>query len=404
MSSILVFPGTQWQISLVKSIKNQGHYVIVVGPEENPPCKEYADRFYKKDIFDIDGIELISKKEKVNAILSDECDIAIPIVAELSKRLCLDSISCEEAALYTNKYLMRSFCAENGFSYPDFIKTDDVEEAIQFLNDHNGEAVVKPIDSNASHGVFVVNSADEMIERFNESMLFSRIEKKVLVERRLNGTEFTVDGIKTKDAHYSLAISEKKHFDHNPTIANELLFTYSNHEYDYGRLRELNDRFVLKTGLKWGLTHAEYICENGEYYLVEIGARGGGNHISDLIVPFLSGYDTYDHLINCALGKAVKKGYRIDSAYYDRAAVLKFFKTPRSGGIVTRVDGLNCLVDEKDVVDYHFNFRVGDRIEVEKNDSVRIGYYIACSDNEEKLKRVMDRIDREFNIEVRDEY
>ena len=50
--------------------------------------------------------------------------------------------------------------------------------------------------------------------------------------------------------------------------------------YDYDRLREVNNRFVELSGLPFGFTHAEYRYENGEFYLLEIGARGGGGLLS----------------------------------------------------------------------------------------------------------------------------
>ena len=57
-------------------------------------------------------------------------------------------------------------------------------------------------------------------------------------------------------------------------------------------VRRYNKEMVCKMGLPFGLTHAEYKYMNGEFYLIEIGARGGGTKISSDIVPYMSGVDS----------------------------------------------------------------------------------------------------------------
>ena len=82
-----------------------------------------------------------------------------------------------------------------------------------------------------------------------------------------------------------------------------MFFSYDNDKFDYDLLRKVNDEYVNKTGLPFGLTHAEYKYEDGKYYLIEIGARGGGNLIGSHIVPLISGVDNYTYLIEKTLGK-----------------------------------------------------------------------------------------------------
>ena len=196
-------------------------------------------------------------------------------------------------------------------------------------------------------------------------MRFSRHEKCVLAERFIEGTEFTIDGIKTPSAHYTLAISEKKHFEHNNSIASELLFTHYNPNFDYDKIRKVNDDFVMKSNLKFGFTHAEYKYENGEFYLIEIAARGGGNMISSVITQYMTGYDTYKYLIECAIGNIHDQDFSLRQEFKGKAAVLKFFITPDGGGLVKDIEGLDYLESEPDIVNYRLNFKVGDIIQVD---------------------------------------
>ncbi len=398
VKNILVLPGSYWQIQLVEKIKEMGHKVFVVNPFDNSPCFKYADGYLKADIFDLERVKEYIATNNIDAVMSDECDIAMPLVASLADNFGLTALSKEDAHLYTDKFAMRKFCKANGINYPKYKLCKTADDAISFFNEIKRPIIIKPLDCNASKGVFKIETEEDILKHFDESMNFSRIEKSVLAERYVDGTEFTIDGIKTPKGHYTLAISEKQHFKHNVNIASDLVFTHNNDNFDYEKLKNTNDAFVLASNLKFGFTHAEYKYEDGEFYLIEIAARGGGNMISSVITQYMSGYDTYQYLINCHLNNAADESFEIRDDFLNRAAILKFFKTPNGGGKVTDIKGIEVLENEPDVSKYMLNFKVGDVIEDAVSDSARIGFYIVCSESLEKLNSVIEKIDNCFEI------
>ncbi|WP_022759226.1 ATP-grasp domain-containing protein [Butyrivibrio fibrisolvens] len=402
MEKVLVFPGGKWQLPLVRRIKELGLFTVVVSPEENAPCKNASDFFCQSDIFDIDNIERLAKDMGVTAIVSDECDIAMPVVAELGKRLALRTLTPKEAKLFTNKYMMRDFCVKHGIPVPEYRLCYTFDDAWDFFKEINKTIIIKPVDSNASHGVFVINDEDELRKKFNESMKYSRAEKAIIAERYLQGKEFTADGLKTKHGHCTLAVSKKKHFSHNSSIAKELYFTYDDPDYKYDEIRKLTDKFVLESGLEFGLTHAEYKCEDGKYYLIEIAARGGGNLVSSVITHYLSGINTYDHLIKTAIWGDTEANLILAPGFEERCAALVFFETPREG-IVSQIYGEEYLKNNELIRDYCFNFAIGDHITDCVNDSVRIGYYIACAKSKYELDNLIHNVEKEVRIEVLDD-
>lgn len=270
MKNVLVLPGTQWQVALLDKIREMGHKAYVVNPDPKAPGFSHADGGLVSDIFDKERVVAFGRDKCVDAVMSDECDIAMNLVAELGKTFHASTLDEETAALYTDKFLMREFGRKHGLKYPEYKCCKTVDDAISLLAEIKHPIIIKPLDSNASHGVFKCVSEDDVKKHFAESLSFSRVEKSVLAERYIVGTEFTIDGVKTPNAHYTLAISEKKHFAHNDSIANELLFSHDNPCFDYDKLRQTNDAFVMKTSLKYGFTHAEYKYEDGEFYLVLI--------------------------------------------------------------------------------------------------------------------------------------
>lgn len=395
---ILVLPGTQWQVPLIEKIQELGHKALVVNPDPEAPGMKKADLCLVSDIFDKQRVIEFGRKQEIGAVMSDECDIAMNWVAELGEIFGVPTLDEETAALFTDKFLMREFSKQHGLKYPEYKFCKTVEEAVSLLKEINRPIIIKPLDSNASHGVFKCTTEEEVRKHFEESMSFSRVEKSVLAERFIVGTEFTIDGVKTPTCHYTMAISEKKHFAHNESIANELLFSHYNPNYDYDKLRATNNAFVMQSNLQFGFTHAEYKYEDGEFYLIEIAARGGGNMISSCITQYMTGYDTYRYLVECATGNVHDEDFSLRPEYKERAAVLKFFETPNGGGKVREIKGLDYLNNEPDIKHYRLNFKIGDTIENALNDSVRIGFYIICSDNMQKLRKVINNIEKKFQI------
>lgn len=400
MSTVLVLPGSYWQVALVRKIKEMGHRVLIVDPHSDAPCYEFADGHLEADIFDTQRVNDYAAANNVDAVMSDQCDIAMPVIAALGEKFGLSVMSSETARLFTSKFMMREFCRTHGLNFPEYRLCKSLQDVTSFLHELGRPVIIKPLDSNASHGVFRIATDEEAAEHFGESMTFSRWEKCIVAERYIDGTEFTVDGVKTPSGHYTLAISEKHHYRHNMNIADELRFSHYNPKYDYEALKRANDEFIMQSGLIFGFTHSEYKVEDGKFYLIETAARGGGNMISSLVTQYLSGYDTYKYLVECALREVHDEDFSVREAYRERAAVLKFFDVQGKGGKVKEILGLDVLEREADVKKYMLNFGVGDVVGDCESDSARIGFYIACSESMRQLEGVMKRIADTFRIET----
>lgn len=396
---VLVIPGTYWQVALIKRLKEKGHDVLVIHPYEDSPAFYYADHHLLADILDVQSGIDFCRKSGITAILSDECDIAMPVVAKLIHELRLLGLSVEAASQFTDKLKMRELCQACEIPNPEYEICRSMEDALRVVREVKTRMILKPLDSNSSRGVFVVNGEDDIKRYFDMTISFSKVRKEVLLERYIEGKEYTVDGIKTPKKHYSIAISEKKHYKYNSNVASELLFFHHNEKVCYEELRTLNDRLIESSSLQFGLTHVEYKYENGKFYLIEMAARGGGNMISSHIVPFMSGIDNYGYLIDCSLGKVIDKDFSVLECYEKRCAVLKFFNV-EGEGMITDISGVEYLKAEPQIVEYGFNYGVGDWISLVSNDSLRSGFYIACCEHESELISIMENVERKINITV----
>jgi len=385
----MVVAGGPLQVFLVQKTKEMGCFVLNTSLENDSPGFQYADLYSATDVLDIDKQLSIAVDFKPDAIVTDQSDLSVPTVAYLCERLGLIGIGVKKADLFTNKHSMREFCSGNNVPYPDYCVCISIEDAVQFLDKH-GKIIIKPLDSQASKGVQTILTPYDLLLHFENTKQFSRTRKAVLAEEFIEGTEFTVDGIKTFDKHISLAVSQKAHYKSYSNVASSLLFSHTSGEYDYNLLRGQNDSLVEKMGLPFGLTHAEYIERNGVFYLVEIAARGGGAQISSKIVPFMSGVQNTELLIRMALGERIyASDVSIYQSYNNKKCILEFFVF--NPGVVKEIKK-TALDSCKDVLDYTLNIKPGEVIGVPSDDTKRPGYYIAGATSIRELNTIRNTI------------
>lgn len=394
MSKVMIIAGGNWQIPIVKTAKKLGNYVICSNLYEDSPAFAYADVGEVADVRDKEKNLMIARKYKPDAILTDQSDIAVPTVAYIAEELGLRGIGYRNAHLFTNKFAMREFCRDNGFAYPKYKMCKNTEEAKQFFNEI-GKAIIKPLDSQSSRGIHIIQKVSDIDDYFDDAMHYSNEEKAVLLEQYIEGREFTVDGIKTADDYYVTAISKKSHYNYNPSIAKELLFSNFDDEYDYDALRDLNKRMVCGMKLPFGLTHAEYKYMNGEFYLIEIAARGGGTRISSDIVPIMSGVNSNEIYINSLLGHEQKISIEYTN---DRFAILGFFDFEE--GKIKNISGLSEALELQGVVDIGLDIKAGDVIKNAEDDRSRVGYYILKADTYQNLRN----LEKEMKSLIRIDY
>lgn len=403
MGRVLVICGGEHQIPLIKKAKELGHYVLNSNLYEDSPAFKYADENIALDVRDMEGNLKYAESKNIDAVITDQNELSVKTVAYVSEKLGLPSIGVEIADLFTNKFSMRRFCEENGFLYPKYKLCDCLEDAITFASEFPAKKIIKPVDSYSSKGVNSILS-NENIKEYYEEALNNSGNGKVIIEEYLEGTEFTVDSLVLDGEVFPLAISEKKHYEYNENVANELYFSYYNSKYDYDELRRVHNEIIGKSGLKFGLTHSEFKYCNGQYYLIEMAARGGGAYIASKIVPYISGVDNYMYYINAAcdaqMSNAIKNILTSTEQNKNRCVRLKFIDPENYGKKIKRISGIDELLQDQQILNIVINAKEGETISKADNDSNRFGYYIVAGENPEDLNKKEVEIKQKLCIEV----
>ncbi|MBI3118113.1 MAG: ATP-grasp domain-containing protein [Candidatus Hydrogenedentes bacterium] len=376
---VMIIAGGEWQVPLIRKAKAMGCYVINSNLYPDSPGFKFADVGLVANVLDKEKNLAFAREHQPDAVITDQSDIAVPTVAYICEELGLPGIGVDMAHLFTNKYAMRSFLAEHGFPCPAYRLCGTLEEAMDFAHETGLPLILKPPQNQSSRGVLKVTAQDELPAAFAHARSHSH-SGAVLVEQFIGGVEHTVEGYKSPKGCDTLAISRKNHYAHNPMVASRLLYSWEDADADYDELGQLNARLVESMGLPFGITHAEYKSFEGQFYLVEIAARGGGTKLSSHMIPLMSGVDANELLILHALGETPPLPVPEKRIIYAALDFLVF-----ADGHVAAIDGAEDVLAHPNVIDFQLGVRPGDTVRPAADDRSRHGHIIAHAETRESL-------------------
>jgi len=351
------------------------HYSVhVVNPVETETTK--LAHHIQKDIFDIEGIKESISGLDLEFVVTDQSDVAVVPATMLSKELGLPCNDIEAVIRFSDKFKCWELANSLGIPCLRSKVAYSLEEAVKAAEKLGYPAVLKPVDSSASKGVFLVNSEDELRSFFARSLARSRNKKLILQEYAKGEWQLVVEGLCSNGKHSSVSCG----LIHRSWTARQvpmLPYILWPHDPPEG-LIEANNKFVENSGLKFGITHAEYVLDDGKFKLLEIGCRGGGFKISSHIVPWVSGINLYDALHRSLKGEVVS----LPELVHKRSALLQFFQEHEYPTSMPEfeVPGIFEWISHVSQ-DFHHN-----------PDNLRHSYLIALAENRSNLSKLVEDI------------
>ena len=287
-----------------RQARNLGYYIIGIAWEEGAVCKAYCDKFYPVSFQEKETVLEICKKEQINGITSFSLESALPTLVYVAQSMGLVSNTIDCVALTKDKYSMRNAFQKADISVPRFYLIEDVAELGKYK--YNYPVIVKPVDGGGSQGINKVDSFIELAHAYEEARSKSRIGK-VIIEEFIDGREFSVEYISHKGKHYCLQITDKvtsgaPHFievaHHQPAnVSIEIA----------NAIKNMVERALTALRIENSSSHTEIkLNSHGELYIIEIGARMGGDYITSDLVRLSTGYDMVKGVIDLAIGNFVE--------------------------------------------------------------------------------------------------
>ena len=298
----------------------------------NPGIKQLAYDYLQQDETNVEKVVNYAEEKEIDlVIIGPEASLELGIVNSLNKAGIPASSPTKEAAkIETDKEWMRNILKK--YNIPGQIKYEsffDIKAARQFIEDLNGQIVVKPIGLTGGKGVKVAgdhfNSIDEALDYVKE--IFTKKiggKAKVLIEEKVTGEEFTLQAFSDGSTILPLhAVQDHKRLlpgDKGPNTGgmgsyscdNGLLPFLSKSEYEEGAaiLQRIIEALNKEGCIYIGPIYGQFILTVDGIKIIEINARFGDPEAMN-VLPILE-TDFVDLCKSMIDGNLVTKNLKIN--------------------------------------------------------------------------------------------
>ena len=300
MKKLAIIGASYLQLPLVEKAKNMGVETHCFAWPDGAVCDAVADYFYPISILEKEAILQKCIEINIDGITTIATDMAVPTICYVAEKMNLISNSFASAAISTNKSAMRTAFKNNDCAIPKFLEAQNVHVNI---SDFKFPVIVKPVDRSGSRGVTKVLHQNDLAQAVLRAIAESFC-KKAIVEEFIDGVEVSVEAISWNGNHSILAITDK-------VTTEAPHFVELAHHQPSKLSTQIQDKIKAETikclnalDITCGASHSEFkITNTAEVFVIEVGARMGGDFIGSHLVELSTGYDFLKGVIEVALGK-----------------------------------------------------------------------------------------------------
>lgn len=308
MKTLAIIGAAYYQRPLYMKAKEMGLYVLGFAWRDGAVCAELADEYYDISVVEKEQILKICQEKHIDGVCTIASDVAAPTVAYVAEQMGLIGNSYEASLRSNNKYLMRQAFIKAGVPCPIFkCLTQGVNELTsEGVKEMGLPLIVKPSDRSGSLGVTKVVKEEDLLPAIKAAQEYS-FKHEAMVEQFIEGREISVEFISYKGVHYPLQITDKVTTEapHFVELAHHQPADMTKQQYD--EIYDLTKRALTALGVDNCASHSEYrITEDGKIYIMEIGARMGGDFIGAAMVKLSTGFDFVQGVIEVALGEFIE--------------------------------------------------------------------------------------------------
>lgn len=299
MKKILVLGAGFLQSFLIIRSVELGFFTIALDKDPNALGFKYAN---EHDVIDIvDKVECLkyAKSKNIDGVITAATDYGVITAAYIAKELQLPGLNYEVANLIKNKYLVRKKLHINDADHMSQFylikKNMDFKSLSKKLK---YPLIIKPIDGSGSKGVHKINNLAEF-EFFREEAISCSLQNKAYVEDFIEGKEYGVESVVFNNEIHVLCVMNKEMT--KPPIYSELGHSVPNDLETDDFVVEVVKKTIKALGINFGAVNMDVLIKDNNVFVIDIGARMGGNLIGSHIVPIYTGFDYMGYLLKIAL-------------------------------------------------------------------------------------------------------
>ena len=347
MKKLLVIGAGFLQDFVIQKAVSMGYETLTVDADPNAVGFKHAHKHAVINIVDEKACLEYAKAEQIDGVVTAATDFGVLSAAYVAQEMGLPGLKYEVAQLIKNKYRVRKCLYE--------AQVDDTEQAYEVNAETDMEALakkltypvmVKPCDGSGSRGASRVDKAVDLKDACIYAMNGS-ITHRAEIETFILGQEYGAESLVVDGQIHVLGIMRK--WMTKPPYYAEL-----GHAIPCGLPVEVEEKAkacvknaITALGINFGSVNMDMlITPDGKVYIIDIGARMGGNMIGPCIIPYGTGIDYVGAMIQNAVGDPVDLRAKEHGAV---ATKLLAFEE----GIVKNMPDMKVIEKRYDVEIYH---------------------------------------------------
>ena len=306
MKKLLVVGAGFLQDFVIQKAVAMGYETLAVDADPKAVGFSHAHKHAIVNIVDERACLEYAKSEQIDGVVTAATDFGVLSAAYVAEQMGLRGLKYEVAQLIKNKYRVRKRLFEN--------QVDDTEQAYEVNAETDVDALaerltypvmVKPCDGSGSRGASRVDKAEDLSQAC-EFAMNSSIARRAEIESFIGGQEYGAESLVVDGEVHVLAIMKK--WMTKPPYYAEL-----GHAIPCGLPEDVEQKAIecvrnaiVALGINFGSVNMDMlITRDSKVYIVDIGARMGGNLIGSHIIPYGTGIDYMGAMIQNAVGDPV---------------------------------------------------------------------------------------------------
>lgn len=390
MKKVLIFGAVRHAIEKAKEL---GYETIVIDQNSTLKTIKLADKFKCISFENYDECLQFAKDEEVDGIVN-ATEYAVLVSSYVANQMNLPGIDFEVAKIAKNKYEIRKKMFENGVTnVPQFFEVESMERLDEIKDKIKFPVILKPASGLGSLNVYKINDLNELYKKM-PTVIKESFNEKALVETFIEGQEYGVETfVYNKEVHV-LAIMKKNMtpLPYRSELGHQVPSGLPN-EIEK-KIEETVGQLIKVLGIDCSAVNFDLILsKNNEIYIVDVGARMGGNAITSHIVPLSKGIDHVGNIIKYAMNDE-----DIELKSKDCKCVVTRI-LDLSAGTIKKLPDFHKYMDDE-VEEIFFEKKVGDEIEDYISDAQRCGLIILKGDDIEELKNKANDIRNKIDEDI----
>ena len=391
------------QLPAIRHARAAGYRVVAVDGDPDAVAFRHVDVAEVVDFTDIEHVVETGARLRVDGVLAISTDRAVVPAAAVAEALGLPGIGVDVARGFTNKGEMRARLAHAGIAQPRsrvITSADDVDAAFAAFTP---PAVLKPADSGGQRGLFLVDTAEEVRKRLDDTLALSRSGQAIL-EEYLLGIELNCLLAMRRGEATMLTLSDRL----RPGgigfgVGWIHAFPSVLPDSTLDEAEALAVAAVRALGLRDGIAFPQLIATSDGVQVVEVAARIAAGQMADL-VSYGTGINLFDIAFAQALGDDVPD--TLVNRRFTRPIAIRFL-TASPGvlpvGKVTAIDGLDDVRASPGVLAADVYVAPGATLRPVQVDADRSGFVVATAASALEALKLADRAAEKLVVTVADE-